>query len=211
MSVLKRAAVFASGSGTNLQVLLDRMREGTLPGVEIALVVSDKPDSLAMERARQAEVPAVGLVPREFPDKAAYEARILQELVNRKIDFVVLAGYMRLVGPTLLEPYQGRILNLHPSLLPSFPGKDAIGQALAAGVPHTGVTVHFVDEGMDTGPIIVQETVGIEEGETRDTLTAKIQAVEHRLLPQVVADFAGSRITVSAGQVEYHRDHGQVE
>lgn len=206
MNERKRAAVFASGSGTNLQVLLDHMREGTLDGVEIALVISDKPGSLAMERAQRADIPAVGLVPKEFPDKTAYETKILEELTAQTIDFIVLAGYMRLVGPTLLEPYRGRILNLHPSLLPSFPGKDAIGQALAAGVPYTGVTVHFVDEGMDTGPIIAQEKVVIDEGETRETLTPKIQSVEHRLLPQVVSDFARGRFSVSNGTVRYERE-----
>ncbi|WP_018131138.1 phosphoribosylglycinamide formyltransferase [Effusibacillus pohliae] len=199
----KRIAVFASGTGSNLQVLLDRAAAGELGGARIVLVVCDKPGAKAIERAEQAGVPALVLVPKEFPDKAAYETRILEELRAKRVDFIVLAGYMRLVGPTLLEPYRGRILNLHPSLLPAFPGKDAIGQALQAGVSYTGVTVHFVDEGMDTGPVIAQEKVAIESNETRDTLTAKIQAAEHRLLPQVVRDFANGRILLRGNEVEY--------
>lgn len=199
----KRIAVFASGSGSNLQALLDRAAEGGLGGGEVVLVVCDKPEAKAVSRAQQAGVPALVVVPKEYPDKSAYEARILAELTAKRVDFIVLAGYMRLVGPTLLEPYRGRILNLHPSLLPMFPGKDAIGQALAAGVPYTGVTVHFVDEGMDTGPVIAQETVPIEENETRETLEAKIHALEHRLLPQVVADFARGAIRLDGRTVEY--------
>ncbi|MFC4766916.1 phosphoribosylglycinamide formyltransferase [Effusibacillus consociatus] len=199
----KRIAVFASGSGSNLQVLLDRAAEGTLGGAQVVLVVCDKPEAKAVSRAEQAGVPVLVVIPKEYPDKASYEARILEELRSKQVDFIVLAGYMRLVGPTLLEPYRGRILNLHPSLLPNFPGKDAIGQALEAGVPHTGVTVHFVDEGMDTGPVIAQETVTIEDKDTKESLTQKIQAVEHRLLPQVVSDYARGQIRVNGRTAEY--------
>ncbi|GAX88747.1 phosphoribosylglycinamide formyltransferase [Effusibacillus lacus] len=197
---MKRIAVFVSGSGSNLQVLLDRSAAGNLGGASVVLVVCDKPQAKAVVRAEEAGVPSLVLIPKEFPDKAAYETRILEELRARQVDFVVLAGYMRLVGPTLLDAYGGRILNLHPSLLPMFPGKDAIGQALEAGVEETGVTVHFVDEGMDTGPVIAQERIKIERNETRETLTAKIQSVEHKLLPRVVADFAAGKIQMGGGR-----------
>lgn len=186
----RRVAVFASGSGTNLQSLLDRSAEGNLGHADIVLVVSDRPEAMAVRRAENAGVPVLTLVPKEFSDKAAYETRILKELRARNVDFIVLAGYMRLIGSTLLEPYSQRIINVHPSLLPMFAGKDAIGQALQAGVKHTGVTVHFVDEGMDTGSVIAQESIKIDTDDTRETLTAKIQAVEHRLLPDVVSKLA---------------------
>jgi phosphoribosylglycinamide formyltransferase-1 len=201
---MKSIAVFASGSGSNLQVLLDQATSGAL-GAEVALVVSDKPESLAVERAKRAGVPCLALVPREFADKAAYEQRIVEELRQRGIDLIVLAGYMRLCGPTLLEAYGGRIINLHPSLLPAFPGKDAIGQALAYGVKYTGVTVHFVDEGMDTGPIIAQEPVPILAEDTKETLTRRVQEVEHRLLPRVVRDWVRGRIRADGRHVFYER------
>ncbi|BCJ87150.1 phosphoribosylglycinamide formyltransferase [Effusibacillus dendaii] len=196
----KKIAVFASGSGSNLQVLLDRAGTGDLGMAEIVLVVSDKPDSKAVERAQRAGVETCAFIPRQFADKVAYETAILAALREKQVDFIVLAGYMRLVGPTLLEPFRGRIINLHPSLLPMFPGKDAIGQALAAGVAETGVTVHLVDEGMDTGPIIAQERVPILPEDTKESLTRRIQAVEHRLLPQVVANFTKMNNTVVGGQ-----------
>lgn len=202
----KRLAVFASGSGSNLQVLLDRARDGELGGAEIVLVVCDKAEALAISRAQRAGVPTLVLLPREFPDKAAYERRVVEELQRRAVDKIVLAGYMRLCGPTLLQAYAGRIINLHPALLPAFPGKDAIGQALAYGVKVTGVTVHFVDEGMDTGPIIAQEPVPVYPEDTRETLTPRIQAMEHRLLPQVVSDWVQGRICVEQRWVHYARE-----
>lgn len=201
---MKRLAVFASGSGSNLQVLLDKANANDLGGATIALVVCDKPEAKAVERAKQAGVPCLALVPREFPDKRAYEERILQELEHRGIDWIVLAGYMRLCGSTLLQAYGGRIINLHPSLLPAFPGKDAIGQAFDYGVKYTGVTVHFVDEGMDTGPIIAQEPVRIYNDDTKEELASRIHEVEHRLLPQVVTELALGRIHLEGRKVVYH-------
>ncbi|GIM45465.1 phosphoribosylglycinamide formyltransferase [Collibacillus ludicampi] len=208
---MKRVAVFASGSGSNLQVLLDKAKNDELGGAVIELVVSDKPEAKAVERAKQAGVPCLALVPKEFADKAAYEERIVRELKQREIDFIVLAGYMRLCGPILLEAYGGRIINLHPSLLPAFPGKDAIGQALAYGVKYTGVTVHFVDEGMDTGPIIAQEPVKIHDHETKEELTRRVQEVEHRLLPQVLIDWVEGRIHVDGRVVIYENRRGSKE
>ncbi len=180
-------AVFASGSGTNLQRFIEETREGGCIPARLALVVSDRPQCYALERARAAGIPVFAFDPKAYPDKAAYEREILAALRERDVTWIALAGYMRIIGPTLLKPYGGRIVNVHPSLLPRFAGKDAIGQALRAGASETGVTVHLVDEGIDTGPILAQERVAILPGDTTETLAARIHAVEHRLYPAVVA------------------------
>ncbi len=180
-------AVFASGSGSNLQRFIDVTQAGGFPAA-LALVVSDRPECYAVARAEQAHIPVFAFNPKSYPDKAAYEQAILRELQARRVGWIVLAGYMRLIGPTLLEPYPGRIVNIHPALLPAFPGKDAVGQALRAGAVVTGVTVHFVDEGIDTGPAIAQMRVPILPNDTAETLAERIHAIEHRLYPAVVAD-----------------------
>jgi phosphoribosylglycinamide formyltransferase 1 len=178
-------AVFASGEGSNLQRFIDAVRSESFPA-SLVLVVSDRPGCRAVERGRLAGIDICAFDPASFTDKATYERAILGELHCRAVRLLVLAGYMRLLGPTLLEPYRGRIVNVHPSLLPQFPGKDAIGQALRAGVSRTGVTVHFVDEGIDTGPVIAQAPVDIVPGDTAETLGERIHAVEHALYPAVV-------------------------
>jgi phosphoribosylglycinamide formyltransferase-1 len=180
-------AVFASGTGSNLQRFIDESRAGHFPAA-LALVVSDRPECYAVARAQQAHIPVFAFSPKTYPDKAAYEQAILRELQARQVRWLVLAGYMRLIGPTLLEPYRGHIVNIHPALLPAFPGKDAIGQALRAGASMTGVTVHVVDEGVDTGPPIAQMRVPILPADSAETLAERIHAVEHRLYPAVVAD-----------------------
>lgn len=192
-----RIAVFASGSGSNFSAIVQAIKDQRLTGVEIVLLVCDRQGAYVVQRAEQESIPVFSFQPKEFVGKAAYEAAILQELEKYSVDLVVLAGYMRLVGPTLLAALEGKIINLHPSLLPSFTGKDAIGQALEYGVKLTGVTVHFVDAGMDTGPIIAQRIVGIEPEDTRESLTAKIQEQEHQLLPEVIG-------WIAAGKVELH-------
>ncbi|WP_232796668.1 phosphoribosylglycinamide formyltransferase [Kyrpidia spormannii] len=196
-------AVFASGTGSNLQRLLDLSRLDELGGGKVVLVVSDKPGCRALERAEAAGVATFAFYPKAYPDKPAYEREILDRLREHRIDWIVLAGYMRLVGEVLLQAYGGRIINLHPSLLPNFPGKDAIGQALAAGVSRTGVTVHFVDEGMDTGPAIAQEAVPVDPGDDTDSLAVKIHAVEHRLLPEVVRALCRGEVWLENGQVHW--------
>lgn len=182
---MKKVAIFASGNGSNFQAIVDAVKNGTL-NAEISLLVCDKPGAYCLERAKKENIPAFTFSPKEFQSKAEYESIILKKLEEYEIDFIALAGYMRLVGPTLLNPYEGKIVNIHPSLLPAFPGKDAIGQALSAGVSITGVTVHYVDEGMDTGQVIEQRSVEIVEGETRESLQRKIQSVEHQLFPSVL-------------------------
>lgn len=184
-NALPAFAVFASGTGSNLQRFIEETQAGTFPAM-LALVVSDRPGCHALERARAAGIPTFAFTPADYAAKADYERAILAELRARAVAWIVLAGYMRLIGPTLLEPYRDHILNVHPSLLPQFPGKDAIGQALRAGARETGVTIHLVDEGIDTGPALARERVPILPGDTADTLAARMHAVEHRLYPEVV-------------------------
>jgi phosphoribosylglycinamide formyltransferase 1 len=202
MSAAERVkfAIFASGSGSNAQILFDRVKDGTIPA-DIACVICDRPGAFVIERAEAAGIPVVVLSPKELGGKDAYEAAVVKELVERGASYVVLAGYMRLCGPVFLAAYGGKTINLHPSLLPLFPGKDAIGDALAAGVKYTGVTVHFIDEGMDTGPIIRQETVMVDSEDTRETLAPKIHAAEHRLLPQVTAELVSGRLKLESRKV----------
>lgn len=184
---MKKLAVFASGSGTNFQAIIDAVQNGTLKA-EIALLVCDKRDAYAIERAKQNNIEVFEFQPKSFPNKQAFETEILTRLRERDVEWIALAGYMRLIGETLLNAYEGKIINIHPSLLPSFPGINAIEQAFDAKVKVTGVTLHFVDEGMDTGPIIAQAPVFIEEKDTIDDLRKKIQQVEHKLYPEVLAN-----------------------
>lgn len=182
---MTKIAVFASGQGSNLQALIDASAKGELPA-RIELVVSDSRGCYALTRAEEAAIETLVLRPADYGSRSHYEAVILEKLLELKIEYLVLAGFMRLIGPTLLERYPERIINIHPSLLPLFPGKDAIGQALAAEVTETGVTIHYVDEGMDTGPIIAQERISVNPGEDRRSLEGRIHALEHRLYPKVL-------------------------
>ncbi|WP_057768073.1 phosphoribosylglycinamide formyltransferase [Cytobacillus praedii] len=182
---MRNIAIFASGSGTNFQAIVDAVKAGKLSAV-IKLLVCDRQEAYSIERAIKENIPSFVFTAKEYASKEEYETEILQKLRELEADYVVLAGYMRLIGPTLLKNYEGRIINIHPSLLPAFPGKDAIGQALNANVKESGVTIHFVDEGMDTGPIIAQQSVPISKEETIESLQAKIHEIEHKLYPQVL-------------------------
>lgn len=181
-----KIAVFASGSGSNFGSIMEAIADQRIQGAEIVLLVCDKPGAYVLERAAQYNVPTFAFRAKDYPDKVAFETEILRRLEEEGVELIVLAGYMRLIGETLLRAYGGRMINLHPSLLPSFTGKDAIGQAFNYGVKITGVTVHFVDEGMDTGPIIAQRMVPVEEGDTVELLANRIHEIEHKLLPEVV-------------------------
>lgn len=188
---MSRLAVFASGSGSNFQAFINAAEAGNLDA-EISLLVCDQLEARAVGRAHYHHIPCFSFSAKDYGTKAEFESKILAKLKEYEIDFVILAGYMRLIGPTLLQAYEGKIINIHPSLLPSFPGKDAVGQALEAGVKVTGVTVHYVDAGMDTGPIIAQEAVTISENDTRESLQKKIQNVEHRLYVNTVRELVKS-------------------
>jgi len=182
---MKKIAVFASGSGTNFQAINDAIKDGKLEA-QIGLLVCDRKGAMCIKRAESENIPTFVFTAKEYQDKTSYEEEVLQRLHEQEIEFIVLAGYMRLIGHTLLNAYRGRIVNIHPSLLPAFQGKDAIGQALAAKAALTGVTVHFVDEGMDTGPVIDQREVVIDEGDTKEMLEAKVHDIEHKLYPAVL-------------------------
>lgn len=174
-----KVAVFASGSGSNFQAIQEAVSRGEL-NATIELVITDKPGAYVVTRAQNFGIPVMELAPKTFADKAAYEAKLVELLKEREIEWIILAGYMRLVGETLLSAYEHRIINIHPSLLPSFPGKDAIGQAMTHGVKVTGVTVHYVDAGMDTGKIISQVAVDVVDG-NREATEERIHKLEHAL------------------------------
>lgn len=174
-----KIAVFASGSGSNFSAIEEACKNGEL-NAEIVLIVTNKPEAYVVERAEQAGIKVAAFPPKNYATREAYEEGILSALQEVDAEWLVLAGYMRLVGKTLLSAYSSRIVNIHPSLLPSFPGKDAIGQAIKHGVKVTGVTVHLVDEGMDTGPILAQQAVSVIEGDVEATAEA-IHKVEHDL------------------------------
>ncbi|WP_163151419.1 phosphoribosylglycinamide formyltransferase [Anoxybacillus sp. MB8] len=182
---MKRIAIFASGSGTNFQAIIDAVKKGDIQA-EVALLVCDRPHAKVIERAIREYVPVFVFNPKQYETKQQFEREILQQLQQKEIDWIVLAGYMRLIGSTLLQAYPNKIINIHPSLLPAFPGKDAIGQAYRYGVKVTGVTVHYVDEGMDTGPIIAQLALYIDDGEPLESVERRIHEIEHTLYPQVI-------------------------
>lgn len=182
-----RVAILASGNGSNFEALAHQFQAGLLPG-ELAFVFSDHHDAYVLERAQRLNVRAFSFEVKEFENKAAYEKALLQLLQEQQIDLIVLAGYMRIIGQTLLSYYSNRILNIHPSLLPSFPGLHGIKDAYEYGVKVTGVTVHLVDDGVDTGPIIAQEPVMILPEDTLESLEEKIHQTEHRLYPKVLRD-----------------------
>jgi len=181
-----RIAVFASGHGSNLLAIHDAVISGKLEGVSLDLAVCDHPDAPVVGLVHKINIPDFIFCPKDYVDKNAFETVIAEKLAEAKIELVVLAGYMRLVGAVLLKKWEGRMINLHPSMLPAFPGKDAIGRAWRAGVKETGVTVHFVDAGMDTGRIYLQQKVTVDPDDTEESLSEKIHLMEHKLLPDAI-------------------------
>lgn len=182
-----KIAVFASGNGSNFEAIAKSMNQGKIEGA-IVLVFSDRTEAYVLERAKSLQIPVRSFSPKQFTNKVEYEKEILKELKAKEVELLVLAGYMRLIGPTLLNAYPNRILNIHPALLPEFPGLHGIRDAFEAGVKQTGVTVHYVDNGVDTGPILAQKRVNIEENETLASLELKIHQAEHQLYPEVIQD-----------------------
>ena len=195
--VVPRVAVLASGGGTNLQALLD----DPVVGPWVVLVLSDRGDARALERAAHRGVRAEHVDPASFTDRAAYDHALADVLRGDAIDLVVLAGFMRIVGPELVEAFDGRMLNVHPALLPAFPGAHAVADALAWNVKVTGVTVHLVDHEVDHGPIVAQEPVPVSPDDDWDSLEARIHEVEHRLLPAAVRALGEGRLTVEGRTV----------
>jgi phosphoribosylglycinamide formyltransferase 1 len=197
-----RVGVLASGRGSNLQSILDAAGAADYPA-RIVVVVSDRETAAALGRAHAHSVSAVFLNPKDFGDRAAYDATLTETLRAHDVELVCLAGFMRILGASFVRAWAGRILNVHPSLLPAFPGLAAPRQALEHGVKVTGATVHFVDEGVDSGPIVLQGAVPVEAGDTESALSARILAVEHRLYPEAVRlvaegrlELAGRRVTI---------------
>jgi phosphoribosylglycinamide formyltransferase 1 len=189
-----RVGVLVSGSGTNLASVLEAAQCDALGGARVVLVLSNRPRALALERAGRAGVKAEVVDHKAFADRPAFETALVELLAREGVELVVLAGFMRLLGKTFLDAFGGRIINIHPALLPSFPGVDGQGQALDHGVRITGCTVHFVDEGTDTGPIIAQAAVPVLEDDDEHTLRERILMEEHRLLPQVIRWIAEGRV-----------------
>ncbi len=188
-----RLGVLVSGSGSNLQSIIDKLHRGDA-GIEVVLVISDNPGAYGLRRAENAGIPTAVFPLGDFPDRPAHDRAMADELERHGVDLVVLAGYMLIVTPALLDRFPQRVINLHPALLPSFPGATPIEDTMAYGARVTGVTVHFVDEGTDTGPIILQEAVEIKYNDTVDSLRERIHAVEHRLLPRAIELIAAGRV-----------------
>jgi phosphoribosylglycinamide formyltransferase-1 len=184
--------VLASGTGTNLQAILDTVHGRG--GIEVACVASNKPEAMALRRAADAGVETAVFERGDYSDRAERDAALGDWLEERAPDLVVLAGYMELLSPGFVGRFREEIINVHPALLPSFPGLDAIGQALDHGVKVTGVTVHYVDEGVDSGPIVLQRAVPVPEDRDREALEAEIHRVEHELLPEAVRLIAAGRV-----------------
>lgn len=194
-----RIAVFASGGGSNFQAIIDRVRTGELD-VKIELLVCDRPSAKAVERAKAAGIDTYVFRPKEYASREAYEREIVAELDRRGIDLVVMAGFMRLVTNELVRPYYGRMINIHPALLPAFKGAHGVADALAFGVKVTGVTVHYVSLEMDAGPIISQQAVEVREGDTEETLAARIHAAEHELLPRTIRWIREGRVRIEGNR-----------
>ena len=188
-----RVAVLASGTGTNLQAILDEVHGRD--GIEVACVASNKADAMALRRAAGAGIETGVFERSDYADREARDAALGDWLDERDLGLIVLAGYMELLSAPFVGRFSDRIVNVHPALLPSFPGLDAIGQALDHGVRVTGVTVHFVDEGVDSGPIVLQRAVTVPEDRDRDALEAEIHRVEHELLPEAVRLIASGKVS----------------
>jgi phosphoribosylglycinamide formyltransferase-1 len=197
MSGAFRVGVLASGTGTNLRAILDHVHGG---GIEVVGVASDRPDAQALERARAAGVEVAVFSRDEHPDRESRDAAVADWLAERSVELVVLAGYMQLLSPAFLGRFPARVINVHPALLPAFPGLDAIDQALAYGVKVFGVTVHFVDEGVDSGPVILQRAVELPDARTPDDVLARLRPIEHELLPEAIR-------LIAAGAVDFDPDN----
>ena len=195
-----RVGVLASGRGSNFAALVAAARAGEMPA-DVVVLISDRAEAGAVALARAGGVEAVVIPPREHPGREAHDKAVTDALEARRVGLVGLAGYMRILGAGFVEHFRGRLLNIHPALLPAFPGLHAQRQALQHGVRVAGATVHFVDEGTDTGPIVLQAAVPVETGDTEDTLAARILLEEHRIYPEAVRHFAEGRLEIDGRRV----------
>ncbi len=197
---MKNLAVLASGRGTNLQAIIDNVKKGSIKA-RLALVISDQEKAFALKRARRAGIPTLYADPKRFAGRSAYDAYLVKALKKARVDYVILAGFMRILSPAFIRAYKNRILNIHPALLPAFKGVEAIPRAYRYGVRVTGVTVHFVDEEMDHGPIILQEPVTVSANESVAELEARIHRVEHRLYAQALQKLVAGRLRITGRRV----------
>ena len=192
--------VLASGRGTNLQAIIEAIEDGKIAG-EIKVVMSDHPKACALKRAQQYLIDTRYIDFKEFKNREDFDKEIIKILKEKKIDLVVLAGYMRILSPYFIRTYQNKIMNIHPALLPSFPGLYAQKQAIGNGVKISGCTVHFVEEGVDSGPIILQKAVEMSDDDTEESLTEKILKEEHQIYPQAIQLFSESRLIIKGRKV----------
>jgi phosphoribosylglycinamide formyltransferase-1 len=195
-----RLAVLVSGRGSNLQAILDAIEEGVLQA-QVVGVVSDKPHPYAFERVEERDIPTVFVDPKQFSTREDYDAALAREVAGLHPDYVALAGFMRVITPVFLDAFPWRVVNIHPALLPSFPGLDAQGQAVEYGVCYSGCTVHFVDAGVDSGPIILQSVVPVYQDDTRDTLAERILVKEHLTYPAALQLLAEGRLKLEGRKV----------
>ena len=197
---MKKIGVLVSGRGSNLQAIIDNVESGYI-NAEIAIVISDNPDAYALERAKRHGIPFEVVNYKDFPSREDAEKKIGDILEERNVDLIVLAGFMRVLGPNFIKRFRWRIINIHPALLPSFPGTHGQLQALNYGVRISGCTVHFVDEGVDTGPIIIQAAVPVYQDDTEDSLSERILRYEHKILPKAVKLFLEGRLEIKGRKV----------
>jgi phosphoribosylglycinamide formyltransferase-1 len=194
-------AVLCSGNGSNLQAIIDKSRSGYIPAT-VALVVSDNKDAFAIVRAKSAGIETLVLNPKDFKSREDFDREIVKHLKKKDISLVVLAGFMRLVSPYFVKEYKNRIMNIHPAVLPAFKGTHAVKDALEYGVRVTGVTVHFVDDKLDHGPIILQRSVDIRNGDTEEALLERVHQEEHKIYPEAVKLFAEGKLKIEGRKVK---------
>lgn len=201
-----RVAVLVSGGGTNLQAIIDRVADGTITNTELAVVISNNPGVKALERAAKAGIPAECISPKSYETRAAFNQALIAVVDSYQVDLIVLAGFLVVIPPEMIEKYENRIINIHPSLIPAFCGTGYYGlkvheAALARGVKVVGATVHFVDKGTDTGPIILQKAVEVQDGDTPEILQRRVmEQAEWKLLPQAIDLIANGRVEVADGR-----------
>ena len=200
MADLLKLGILISGNGSNLQSIIDYIEKGSLKAT-IKIVISNNPDAYGLTRAKKHGIPVVILKNGDFINKEDFDLELINILKNNSVDLVILAGFMRVLTPTFLKAFTQKIMNIHPALLPSFPGIHGQKQALEYGVKLSGCTVHFVDEGVDTGPIIIQSAVQVFDDDTEETLAARILIEEHRIYPQAIQLFAEGKIEIKGRKV----------
>ena len=200
-----KIGVLASDSGSNLQTLIDQLHCDESCDIEISVVISDQKKTYALTRAKNAGIPSYVVNAQDFPDRHAFDERISELLDAHAVELIVLAGFMKLLKPAFVQKYRNRILNIHPALLPAFPGAHPVADTLTYGAKVSGITVHFVDEGMDTGPIIAQKSVPVFDDDDEESLHARLQMEEHKLYPTVIKWYAENRISVAGRKVNVKR------